>query len=149
METMNSNFKSAGDMMRAMGMPHKPSDFITGKVISRSRLNGNSKYSYCPYCYQRIKRAKMDYKKELQPLMVVIYKNLYRIGANGEAMIIIEKEYECPVCRMGNQPRKITADDFLSVFATVEESRSPYLNLNDVNALRREGFDEYAQYGDM
>lgn len=138
---------SAGDMMRAMGMPKKPVDYIAGKVISRTFLSGSTKYSYCPFCYQRIKRAGLDFKTELRPLQVVTYRNLYRVGSDGTCKILpFEKEWQCTVCKnRDGTPRVITLDDFVQAYAApYREEASLYLNANDKDALRRAGFGEFA-----
>lgn len=139
---------SAGDLMRQMGMPEKPVDFVAGKVISRTFLSGNTKYSYCPFCYQRVKRAGLDYKSELRPLQVVTCRNLYRVGQDGTCRIIpFEKELQCMVCKTPNgKPRTITLEDFESVYAApYQEEKSLFVNFNDRDALRHAGFAELAE----
>ena len=143
----SGEIQSAGDIMRQKGAPKQPVDFITGKVLARKSFSGSSRYSYCPYCVQRVKRAGQDYKAVLKPMQSVTYKNLYRVDLNGGAKIIFEKEMECTVCReMNGKPKRITLDDFSRCYSEpYREDTSLYLNANDKEALRRAGFSEYAE----
>ena len=145
----NSQIKSAGDLMREMGSPQQPVDYVTGKVIKQSRLSGASKYSFCPYCYMRCKKSGLDYKSELKPLMVVTFKNLYLTDKNtGDAAVMYEKEMYCTICREPNgKMKKITLDDFSKVYSEpAEKAEEPKnFNLYDENALKKLGFTEFAE----
>lgn len=149
----NYRIRSAGDLMRQMGSPQTPVDYVTGKVLKRSSLSGATRYSYCPYCYERVRRSHGDYKRDLKPLQVVTFKNIYLVDRNtGEAVVMYEKEMECAVCREPNgKPKRITLDDFSKVFSEspekVQEVRS--LNLYDENALKKIGFEEFANNADV
>ena len=154
MQDTQNNFqvRSAGDLMRQIGSPQIPVDYVTGKVINRSKLSGSTKYSYCPYCYQRCKRSGGDYKKELQPLQVVTFKNIYLVDKEtGESVVMFEKEMECTVCREPNgKPKKITLDDFLKVFSEPSKvDDGNCINLYDENALKKHGFTEFAENADI
>lgn len=144
--------RSAGDIMRQMGAPKQPVDYITGKVIARKPFSGSSRYSYCPYCVQRVKRAGQDYKAVLKPMQSVTYRNLYLVDKNtGEAMVIIENEMECPLCREPNgKPKKITLDDFSKIYSVPYKSQeSNRVNLYDENELKKQGFAEFSEHADI
>lgn len=143
----DGDIKSAGDIMRQAGAPAQPVDFVAGKVISRKSFSGSSKYGYCPFCYQRVRRAGLDYKKELKPLFSVTYKNLYKVDNSGTLKIVYEKTMECTVCReLNGKPKQITLEDFSRAYSdTRKEDVDLYLNINDRNALRRAGFEELAE----
>lgn len=139
--------QSAGDIMRQMGVPAKPVDYVTGLVTSRKSLSGNSRYSYCPFCVQRAKSARQDYKAVCKPLQVVTYKNLYRVNQQGDCKIIWEREYECTSCKeMNGQPRKISMDDFISAYAE-KETRvdTVWVNEGDFEGLKKAGFSLFAE----
>lgn len=142
----DADVRSAGDIMRQAGAQAQPVDFVAGKVISKKNFSGSTRYSYCPFCYQRIRRAGLDYKKELRPLLSVTYKNLYKVDNSGTLKIIFEKTMECTVCRdkLG-KPKRITLDDFSQAFSEpYKEDASLYINVGDKNALRSAGFEEFA-----
>lgn len=143
----DEKIKSSGDVMRAAGVPAKPVDFVAGKVISKKNFCGSTRYSYCPFCYQRVRRAGLDYKKELRPLLSVTYKNLYKVSSDGMLKIIFEKTMECTVCRDAyGRPKRITLEDFSQVYARkYEQEPTLYLNINDKDALKRAGFEELAE----
>lgn len=143
----DGDIRSAGDIRRAAGAPTQPVDFVAGKVISKKNFSGSTRYSYCPFCYQRVRRAGLDYKKELRPLLSVTYKNLYKVDNSGTLKIVFEKTMECTVCRdTGGRPKRITLDDFSQAYSEpYKEDASLYLNINDQDALRRAGFDELAE----
>ena len=147
--TRSNDIQTAGEMMMKAGTPAKPVDCVTSLVISKKVLSGNSRYSYCPFCYQRIKRAGLDYKAELRPLLSVTYKNLYRVDNAGTAKIVFEKTLECPVCRdIEGHPKKITLDDFCAVFAVAyKEHDSLFVDLNDMQSLKKAGVGDYAEFG--
>lgn len=138
---------SAGDIMRQMAQPAQPVDFVTGKVISKKNLSGASKYSYCPFCYQRAKRGGQDIKA-LRPLISVTYKNLYQVNTEGDMRVVYEKQLECTVCREKNgKPKRITLDDFSNAYAEIyKEEETPFIKANDKDALIRAGFSEYAEF---
>lgn len=143
----DSEVRSAGDIMRQAGIPTKPVDYITGKVLSRKPLSGNSRYSYCPYCYHRVKMAGQDFKSVLKPLQSVTYKNLYKVDANGGAKILIETELECTACRdRDGHPKRITLDDFSKAYSEPYRVESGnFVNTNDIEELKKAGFAEYAE----
>ncbi len=143
----DSEVRSAGDIMRQAGIPAKPVDYITGKVISRKPLSGSTKYSYCPYCLGRAKLNGQDYKTVLRPLQSVTYKNLYRVDANGGAKILIETELECTACReRDGHPKRITLDDFSKAYSEpYREESGNFVDSNDIEELKKAGFAEYAE----
>lgn len=155
MQDTQNNFqiRSAGDLMRQMGSPKEPVDYVTGKVIKQSKLSGASKYSYCPYCYQRCVRERKDYKEVLKPLMVVTFKNIYLVDKmTGDAAVMYKKEMFCTICREPNgKPRKITLDDFSKVYSEPKEkvAEDKVLNLYDENALKKLGFEDFANNMDI
>lgn len=144
---LNPAVKSAGDMLHQMGVPDKPVDYITGKVLCKKLLSGASRYSYCPYCYQRVKRAGLDYRQELKPLISVTYKNLYKVDGSGLAKIIFENELVCSVCRdNSNRPKRITLEDFSKIYAAPYKPYSSlFVDVNDPAALKQAGFEEFAE----
>ncbi len=143
----DADVRSAGDIMRQAGAQAQPVDFVAGKVILKKNFSGSTRYSYCPFCYQRVRRAGLDYKKELRPLLSVTYKNLYKVDNSGTLKIVFEKTMECTVCRdMRGRPKRITLDDFSQIYAEPQkEEPNLYLNIEDRDALRRAGFTELAE----
>lgn len=143
----DGDMRSAWDIMMAAAELTQPVDFVAGKVISKKNFSGSTRYSYCPFCYQRVRRAGLDYKKELRPLLSVTYKNLYKVDNSGTLKIVFEKTMECTVCRdKQGRPKRITLDDFSQAYSEpYKEDEILYLNINDQDALRRAGFDELAE----
>lgn len=78
------------------------------KIISRKRMSGESKYSYCPYCVTELEAEEKDYKEILQPLFKVLTGTYVGEGKRD----LLEEHYECSRC--GN--KNITVDTFLNVY---------------------------------
>lgn len=140
-----SDLKSAKDIMQSNA--HKePVDLVVRKVIGRTTLAGNSKYSYCPYCVQKAIRMGQDWKT-CKPMWRVTYKSLYKTQKN-EGQIIYEKEWQCPVCRDGqNKPLVLTEDDFSAVYSKYWKGgytpeKQNHITL-DVASIRAAGFENY------
>ena len=148
----DSEVRSAGDIMRQMGSPQSPVDLVTSVLLARKSFSGSTKYSYCPYCYQRVKRAGQDFKSVLKPLQSVTYRNLYLVDKNtGEARVVIENEMECPLCREANgKPKKITLDDFSKIYSEPYNGQeNNRVNLYDENGLKKQGFAEFSEHADI
>ena len=114
--------KSARDIMLSQGY-QKITNVLAEKAISRKKLSGASRYSYCPFCVERVKRGGGDFQRDLKPLWSVTYKVACRASAE-YIDFIFENRYECEVCKeTGGKPREITMDDFISAYA--EKPRDP------------------------
>lgn len=116
--------KSAREVMQNHGYK-KITNVLAEKAISRKKLPGATKYSYCPFCVERIKRGGGDYQRDLKPLWVVTYKMACQ-ASQDEIDFIFEKRYECEVCKAFNgKAREITVDDFISEYAEKPKDPTP------------------------
>ena len=142
-----SEIRSAKDVMQNEAY-QEPKDLIVRKVIARSTMQGLTKYEYCPYCVQRAKRRGEDWKT-CKPLWKVTYKSLYQTTQN-EGQIIYETEYQCPVCRDGqNRPLVLSPDDFSKVYSrwwkggyTMGKQQGIKL---DPDSIRNAGFENFGE----
>lgn len=126
--------KSVSDYMRSKAIPQKPADYIMGRELKRKVLSRDSKYHFCPYCVQRIKRAGQSLDS-LEPMWGVTRKELYKVDEN-KGITIITNTLECPVCKeLNGKPKEITEEDFCNVYAKVPEQRVKFIDLSDEKAL--------------
>lgn len=142
-----SEIRSAKDVMQAE-VCQEPKDLVVRKVIGRSTMQGLSKYAFCPYCVQRAKQRGEDWKS-CRPLWVVRYKSLYQTSKT-EGQIIYEKEWQCPVCRDGqNRPLVLSPDDFSKVYSRwwkggYNPEKQQAIKL-DPNSIRAAGFENFGE----
>lgn len=122
-----------------------PDDYVTlikERLYSKTLLDADSIYHFCPLCVQRIRRGlqedvdwKTEAKKELDPLTNELWKCLYRYSLdNTQGIVLFENRLKCKVCR-----KEITTKDFEEAY-TDEPSylkHSKLINLNDQEALNR------------
>ena len=114
---------------------------IAMKLYSRKVFTNPTKYGYCPYCVQRLKRAHLDYKAELKPLYILKYKVLYKVADN-LGKIGFETVYQCPLCKEQNgKPRIITAADFEKAYCEEYADYRKRVIALDASSLQKAGFD--------
>lgn len=125
-------------MRKSVVAQAKPVDLFLKREFSRKQYQSQKRFAYCPRCYQQIKRAGLDYKKELKPLWVYTFKCLYKVDANS-GFVAYEKFYKCERCMKGK-------DDFLSEDELISEwiergaaarTQTALVDLNDKAALER------------
>lgn len=134
-----SDFRSALDVMKSAISSCAKADYIMGRVISRKLFSGSSKYQYCPFCIERVKRAGLDFKQELRPLWIVRCKELYVVTPT-EGRVIYNTYWECGVCKdlATGKARRITLDDFCTYYVKPKNKgpvKSPWVDLTDKRAL--------------
>jgi|GEM_PF-5796561 len=116
--------KSARDVLMNQGYK-KLDNVLNEKAISRKKLSGATRYSYCPFCVSRVRRGGGDYQRDLKPLWCVTYKLACRASAD-DIYFIFERRYECEVCKDSRRrPREITLDDFISEYGAKPEELKP------------------------
>jgi len=78
------------------------------EVLSTHRLETETRYAYCPYCYAEKKKALQSFevKDVLQKLVNVKTKEMY-IDAQGKLRVVYDMHQHCDNCN-----RDITVDDF-------------------------------------
>lgn len=67
---------------------------MNDKLISRTKMSGESLFSFCPYCVKEAKEAGTDYKT-LPPL----FKLVIATPIPNHTKDCLITKYECPKCR--------------------------------------------------
>ena len=94
---------------------YKKTDVLAEKVVYRKPLSGATKYAYCPYCCDRIRRGGGNWQSELKPIHQVKVELLCDRGE--EAEIIDEWRYECTVCKdIHGRNRVLDWNDFIMFY---------------------------------
>lgn len=135
--------KSARDVMleHAKKTPAAPMTLVTRMVVSRTRLVGTNKYSYCPYCVKKANIMGKDWKS-LLPLMKVVYKSLYRLDSD-KGRIWYDEEFQCSSCKDNyDNARVITQEDFIKFYVDTNPYRERVVKL-DNESIRKAGFINY------
>ena len=105
--------KSARDVLLA---GYRRTNVLAEKVVFRKPLSGATRYAFCPYCRERVKRGGGNWQAELKPLHMVKVELLCDTGE--EATVIEEWRYECTVCKDSNRRNRVlTEDDFIRSYA--------------------------------
>lgn len=77
-------------------------------LLSRKQMDGEGKYSYCPFCKQELEAEGKNYKDFLQPLFCMVFKK----WDNEVKREIISTQYECPRCRKAD----MTVETFVGFY---------------------------------
>lgn len=115
MEFINNTEKprSAKDVLLA---GYKKTNVLAEKVVFRKPLSGSSRYAFCPYCRERVKRGGGNWQAELKPIHMVKVELLCDAGDTAE--IIDEWRYECTVCKgINGHNRVLSEDDFINAYS--------------------------------
>ncbi|MCR5494817.1 MAG: hypothetical protein K6F15_04190 [Treponema sp.] len=112
---MSEKIVSAADVIKHYAQNTTESYLLGEREISRKELSEGSVYSYCPFCYERIRRANktlpreksLDFQRELKPLSCVMYKQAWRYGNTDKVYFLYEKKYECEKCKDAQGRNKV------------------------------------------
>lgn len=105
--------KSAKDVLLA---GYRKTNVLAEKVVFRKPLSGATRYAFCPYCRERVRRGGGNWQAELKPIHKVKVELLCDCKETVE--IIEEWRYECPVCKdVNGHNRELTMDDFIKAYS--------------------------------
>ena len=116
----------------------RPVDLFLKREYSRKQYQSQNRFAYCPRCYQQIKRAGLDFKKELKPLWVYTFKCLYKVDANS-GFVAYEKFYKCERC-MKDKNAFMSEGELIDEWikrGTAARTQTKLVDLNDKAALEK------------
>jgi hypothetical protein len=104
-------------------------DVLERREYQTKELKGTKITDFCPYCRERVKRGRLDPKKELKPLLRVTYKELCEFvevetvdheviikSRSGEGTVQYTTQYECQICKDEKHNRRVISEDDISEF---------------------------------
>lgn len=123
--------ESAKDLMQKSAVAHaRPVDLFMKREYARKKYAGTTRFEYCPKCYTQMKRAGLDFKKELQPLWVYTFKCLYKVD-EASGFIDYEKFYKCERCMKDGS--LISEDELIQGWIDPGNRKKNYTKLVDLN----------------